>query len=817
MAEITELEKRYEKIPQELKNLRRWVCFIERVQDGKMVKLPVSPVKKQDGDLTYGEDSWTDFDGALKYCVENDLDGLGFELEGSGMFGIDIYNHQDENGNSLPAQEFQAMANEFVKQLDSYSEWSQSKNGIHIICYGRLPNGERKGKNVAMYDGTIFFAMTGNSIGRRGVHERTAEVKPLWEKYVHNDPIDAEEKPKESKEMVTHSDEYVMQKISSSKYAEKIKDLLNGDWEKHYKTKNKAIQGLCNFLAYYTNCNADQIDRLFRKSSLYDEEQWANNGEFFIQTAIEASTAILISENKPTSEVSLKLDKKKPELNIDEEGEPIFRMDEEAVKAKRPYTLDDTGNALRFHDYFGKHFHYNTDDKKYMFWTGKTWISDSKGVIRKYANQIIRLLNEEAKQTENRIAECSDDEEAKQLKGIYYAQQRNIKRVSNKTGKDAMIAELQSLGKMPITNVELDNDKYLLNTESGIVDLRTGELLPWDRDRLMAKNTNVKVSFEEPKTFIKFLHGIFERGNEQETEEIITCLQRCLGYTLTGLTVEQVMFFLNGDGSNGKSTLTAVIQMIMGDYYKSIDSAQLMASGKQNQNVAVQYSLAELVGARCVITQESDKGARLSASVMKGITSGQDLINAQKKYGAPFAYLPQFTIWFMTNYLPNIREKDYGTWRRIVVFPFERKFKEEEKDKDMPEKLKKEYPKILGWAIKGAVAYLANKDLLIPECLKKKLNEYKSENDGTLKFLESDTHKVEMGCVSKNDLYNAYKNWAMNNKEYALPESQFRSEVVKLGYLININEKNGSMYYTGLELNIDASTAKTGSSFYYDD
>ena len=142
---------------------------------------------------------------------------------------------------------------------------------------------------------------------------------------------------------------------------------------------------------------------------------------------------------------------------------------------------------------------------------------------------------------------------------------------------------------------------------------------------------------------------------------------------------------------------------------------------------------------------------------MKQIVSGQDLVNAQKKYGAPFAFLPQFKIWFMTNYLPNIREKDYGTWRRIVVFPFEKKFTEEEKDKDMPEKLKKEYPQILGWAIKGAVAYLANKNLLIPECLKRKLEEYKSANDGTLKFLNSETKKAQTGQVSKIDLYNAYE------------------------------------------------------------
>ena len=821
MAGFDELERQYEKIPNELKTMRRWVCYVNRLdENGNKTKLPVSPkTPKTNGELDSGSENWTDFDTALRYCAENNLDGLGFELEGSGMFGVDLDNHPDANGESMPVYEFQQMANDFVKTLSSYSEWSESKNGIHIICFGKLPEGKRFTSNIKLYDGTRFFAMTGQSIGRLGVHERTMEVRTLWDKYVKQADERITTAKQERLNFDSHSDEEVIANARSAKRTrEKFDSLMQGDWRGLYQTKEQAIQALCNFLGYYSECDEAQMDRLFRNSGLYEHDHWERKGKSFIQSAVETCSAILIekkNEKKAEAEQQAKPTEKKAEMNLDDEDEPIFHINEEALRIRKMYSADDTGNAKRFYDYFGQHFHYNSDDKTFMFWTGKKWITDIKGVIRKYANQIIYLMKDEMKEVEA-LSQDDDEETAKKYKGILAAYKSNIGRVSNKNGKDAMLSELQTIGKMAVKNSELDEDKYLLNTDSGIVDLRNGEILPWDRERLMSLSTNVKVSYETPKTWLFFLHGIFERSNPEETEQIIECLQRCIGYSLTGLTIEQVMFILFGDGSNGKSTMLAVLRDIMGDYYQSIDSSQLMVQNGGGSNVALQYSLAELVGSRLVVTQETEKGDRLAAATVKKIT-GEDLINAQRKYGRPFSYLPKFKVWYMTNPLPNIRSRDYGTWRRIFLFAFKRQFKDSEKDKEMPEKLRREYPQILGWAIQGAVKYLREKDLKQPQCLKDEVVAYQAENDGIAEFLSSECHDDESGVTGKNELYNAYKLWAMNNREYAMPESSFRAEIIRHGYKIFANAVSGSQYYEGLVVNGESQVSRSTLLSPFDD
>jgi len=800
MAEFHELETKYEKIPQEMKGRRQWVCYKAMLRNGKERKVPISP--KSDGDSFVNasptdSSTWGDFDEAVRFCAENDLDGIGFEL-GEGMFGVDVSNHKDEFGDTMAEAEFQELANEIVKTLDSYTEWSASKNGIHIICFGNLPKGFESPKNVELYGGSGFFAITGNAIGMRTVRNRTNEIEALIAKLNLKKNVESEDKKSENEiRLRSLTDKEVMARAYASQYAPKIKKLMEGDASDYGDDYEKASKALCSFLAHFSNCNEDQVDKLYRNSLLYNQswdepEGDKTHGYYVVQEAVEACAMLNIKKKTQTQTSS--------EMNLDEEGEPIFRISKNYNRIAKNYPLDDTGNAMRFYDCFGENFHWNTKDKMYMFWTGKTWIYDSKDIARKYANKLISLLNEEARQLSQKLDNEVNDNRKKILAERYKAFMANIKHLSSRNGKDAMFVELRSLGTIPAEPTEFDNDKYKINTDSGIVDLRTGEILPFDKAAMFASNTNTAVSYEEPKVWIKFLHDIFQRDDEKETEEIIECYRRCLGYTLCGETSEQVMFLLNGDGSNGKSTQANAMKDVMGDYFGSIDSQQLMV--QKNQNNAVQYSLAELLNTRYLLSSETDKGARLSESVVKQIT-GSTAINAQKKFGRPFQFVPKFKLWMETNNMPFISGKDYGIWRRIFIFSFKRQFKDSEKDKTMPDKLAAEYPMILGWVIQGAVEYLKEKDLKQPECLKMEVEQYKAGFDAVKKFIMSECHVKEDSIVVKSKMYMAYKRWAMDNNEHAYPESKFREEMIAKGYKISVNKVNGSSYYEGLELNLD--------------
>ncbi len=847
MPSIEELSERYRSIPTYMKQQRRWVVFALTERNGKLNKTPLNPNNVREGASSTDPSQWGEFEEALRACAENGFGGIGYELDGSGLIGVDLDNHPNPGGNSITQQEFQALANRFVKELNSYSEWSVSGNGIHIFCFGKLPEGRRKSENVEMYDSGRFIAMTGNSIGHRSLQNRQSEINAFWKEFLD----DTEKKAKQKAEVEARNREYlsalpknaviaslsdssvISKGCSSSKIGVKFSALWKGDLSVCDNDHSKCDQAFCNYLAFFTNCNFDQMDRIFRSSGLM-REKWdsargdTTYGAITIQKAIDATNSRYYQiadasslkgtpTKEPTKETFFEeASEAKPakaktymgDMNLDDEGNPIFRISENASKNVR-YEYSDTGNAKRFYDYFGEHFRFNASDKMWMFWTGKTWIYDVKGIIRKYANQLLVYMDEERKGLAQKISDSSTDEERKHRQAELAEFMKNYNRLANKTGKDAMLAELQTIGDMAIENSDLDRDPYILNTDSGIVDLRTGEIKPFDREAMLSCNTNVKVSFEEPTTFLGFLNSIFERGSEKETKDIVTCIQRCLGYTLTGSVDEQCMFLLHGDGSNGKSTLANVLQNIMGDYYKSIDSSQLMV--QKNQNVSVQYSLAELSSCRYLVTQETDKGAKLSESIIKQLTGG-DPINAQRKYGRPFQFNGRFKIWMMTNNLPVIRGTDYGVWRRIFLFKFLRQFKEGEKDKTLPRKLEKEYPKILGWAIQGAVAYLKELSLKKPSCLEQDLRLYRDEMDVVSKFLASECENDAKGETTKNAAYNAFKAWCLNNNEYALPESKFRDELTKKGYEVK-TRPNGVKFYVGFTLHADAMSGGYGSKY----
>ena len=106
--------------------------------------------------------TWTGFETALKSSVN--YDGIGFMFSDSGYFGVDLDDCRDSIDSYLHGDKSDIIA-EFIDTLQTYAEYSQSRNGIHLICRGSLPAGRRRNGKVEMYDSGRFFIMTGNAIG----------------------------------------------------------------------------------------------------------------------------------------------------------------------------------------------------------------------------------------------------------------------------------------------------------------------------------------------------------------------------------------------------------------------------------------------------------------------------------------------------------------------------------------------------------------------------------------------------------------------------------------------------------------------------
>ena len=815
---ILELNEKYKNVPEELKVLRRWVCYKED-------KVPLNsingkPAKSSD------QSTWSTFSSAIRGCAKYECLGIGFML-GNGIFGVDLddgaykefkKNKITQEEYNKAREEFEITCDEFIATLNSYTEKSMSGRGYHIICYGKLPEGRRRKGQFEMYDSGRYFAFTGDAVNNIPIQNREEEIKPLWNKYVNEEesikrPQNVVETPIDVLEL---EDEELIKIILKSSQKAKFEELMDGYLDSYGNDHSSADQALCNILAFWTAKNKEQMDRIFRTSKLmrnkWDEYRGKKTyGEITLDRAISQVVDVFIPQEKEEDESYLKArtyfnedsgqEEKKfvPNMNLDENFEPIFKI----KKIFKSYTLDDTGNAQRFYDYFGENFHYNVTDKIFMYWTGKTWIRDDKDIIKKYANKLIEIMRQEADDMEQHILKLTSEGEVSKAalqEDVLKSFRKNITRVSNKAGKDAMISEFKSLKQIPITSSQLNVDNFLLNTSSGVVDLKSGNTLPFDNQYLISKNTNNHISFKEPKNWVKFLESIFYRGDteeqKKETEDIISFVKKALGYSLTGSCSEQVMFILYGDGSNGKSTFLEQISNVVGEYAASIDANILMQNKAQN-NSSISFSLAKLMHTRMVITGETEENGRLAESRIKALT-GDETINAQFKFGNEFSFKPNFKIWMATNHKPIIRGTDYGIWRRIVPIPFIRIFDKHEKDRKMPDKLRAETAEILGWCITGALEYYEDGQLDLPECLEKERDSYRKKMNVVSQFMIKECVLGIDYSVNAKTLFQAYKSWSQDNIEFSMKQSKFEEELFK--NKITVFKRGGERWYRGIGL-----------------
>lgn len=159
-------------------------------------------------------------------------------------------------------------------------------------------------------------------------------------------------------------------------------------------------------------------------------------------------------------------------------------------------------------------------------------------------------------------------------------------------------------------------------------------------------------------------------------------MQRLIGYSLTGDISEQIMMFLVGGGSNGKSTFINIIKDIMGDYGKQAKSDTFIKKKESGAN----NDIARLVGSRFVSAIESEEGEKLADSFVKQITGGEPVL-ARFLRQEFFEFIPEFKVFFTTNHKPIIGGLDEGIWRRVKLIPFNLNLPAHKRDKRLPEKL----------------------------------------------------------------------------------------------------------------------------------
>ncbi len=340
----------------------------------------------------------------------------------------------------------------------------------------------------------------------------------------------------------------------------------------------------------------------------------------------------------------------------------------------------DTDNAERFARRC-EHQVICTPGRGWLAFDGKRWQRDELRHVVQLAQNTARLIAAEARYRKRSVQRI--------------ARTKFAKSSLSKGGLDRMLDLAK--GRLMVKDEVFDANPWLLNTETGTIDLRTGQLKAHDPRNFITKI--VPVTYD-PKaqcpTFKRFLTQALDGDRD-----LMEYVQKDVGYTLTGVTTEQVFFFLHGITNTSKSTIANLIRQMLGDYGVHTPTETLLS--KQYDN-AIPADLARLAGARMVTAIEANWNQQIDEARIKAITGG-DPITARFLHQNFFEFLPEFQLWFVANDFPRVRGTDGAFWERVRVIPFRVHIPPEKRDPKLPEKLRAEWPGILAWAVRGCLKW----------------------------------------------------------------------------------------------------------------
>ena len=447
--------------------------------------------------------------------------------------------------------------------------------------------------------------------------------------------------------------------------------------------------------------------------------------------------------------------------------------------------LSPNGIAKRFIKKYSGRFFYIRETKTWLHWNGKKYqICDGAFMMRILRKSVDDLPSELEKNqigiiknrfiTKNDIIKCSE-------KLSSYGVLNQIAKI------------LPSCDGAQAGAGDFDSNPELVNCVNGIVNARTGELIPFNPELKMSQIASA--DYDQSASGFCFNQFVLEICDGDK--DLALFLQVLCGYFFTGVTFEQKLFIFYGLGANGKSLLLSILLKIAGDYGIATPSSTLLTGHAGT----IRNDIARLVNARLVVATETSRGQRFDEAGVKALT-GEDQVVSRKLYHEYFGYIPKFKVVLAVNTLPRIIGNDKGIKRRLCIIPFNRTFEKEKCDKHLKTKLLSEATGIFAWIMEGAKVYLEHG---LPECkaVSDATASYLSGMDEVQNFLndkctvDQENSRLRVPVAT---LYSAYKNWAVSNGIEPLGKNIFGESVKAKN--IHQNKSGGVRHWAGLTVKI---------------
>ena len=356
-----------------------------------------------------------------------------------------------------------------------------------------------------------------------------------------------------------------------------------------------------------------------------------------------------------------------------------------AGRAESVYPMTGMGNAKLFGDLFRDKVRYDVTSGRWLAWDGHRWSRENGEIqiqlcCRKVADYWYNAMGEDGVDSDDRKKIARHWVDSSSAKGV----------------RDMMFLARSEQG-ISCCFRDLDSDNWLFNCLDGTVDLRSGELQPYNPADLITKLAPVYYEKQEgqsetPERWYKCLQEW--HPNDPETIEY---LQQLAGACLSGEIKCHCFPIFWGGGQNGKNIFIETLMDLMGEYATMAPRTLIEASGREEHST----ELAGLYGMRLVFASEPKKGTVLKTERVKAMT-GDKMITARFMRGDFFTFRQTHKLIMATQNLPVIKETTDAIWVRVHKLRWATKFVLGlNRDPNLDKKLDKEKTGILRWAIAG--------------------------------------------------------------------------------------------------------------------
>jgi P4 family phage/plasmid primase-like protien len=444
-------------------------------------------------------------------------------------------------------------------------------------------------------------------------------------------------------------------------------------------------------------------------------------------------------------------------------------------------TLTDAGNAARLADLRGEKHRYVADAGTWFYWTGQQWAVDHG------ANHVGHAATQLASTMPIPQAADGDAKAQKKRDAALKFKARSLMA----TGIDGAIRQAKKLPQLNIDSKQLDANAYEINTPTGIVDLRTGNVRPHEANSWHSKITAVGYDPTMPAPqWTKFLEDTF-----QGDKVLIGYVQRIFGLAAIGEVREHILPFLLGDGRNGKGVLLDTAKGTLGDGYVVTQPSNFLLVGREQHPT----DIARLNGARLAICSEVADNGKFDEQKVKNLTGGEGLTG--RFMGQNFVdFQPSHTLFLVGNHKPEVKSGGMAFWDRVKVIRFNYAVPEKDRVKGLSGKLiAEEGSAILAWIVAGAVDALAN-GMQTPQSVIDDSKAYADEEDHLAEFIAECIEKAApTDRVQRTAVYTAYKAWCASNGYETMSSVGFGRELPKRGFVGA--KSDGKRVWTGVSIN----------------